>query len=158
MNPGDLIFVHGTSLVDRIIRWVTKSQYSHVAIYIGDGKIIDAHPFRKVGINLISIYSGDYDIKSLPVTVTHEQLNVGLYWLYLQRGRHYSYWSDFVILLRCLFGIKLSWHEGASIICSRLGRDFLFRCGLPIPDENMSPEDLFEWLEQFRRDERRLVR
>jgi hypothetical protein len=147
MNTGDLIFVSGIDWISRAIRFVTKSKYSHVAIYIGNGKVMEAQGFRKVGFRELSYYSGRYDIVPLPRSVTHEQLCAGMHWLMLQRGRPYSYWSDFVILLRCI-GIRLPWHEGIAIICSRLGRDFLFRCGLKIPDENMSPEDLWEWEER----------
>lgn len=150
MNPGDLIFVSGTDWISRAIRWVTKSKYSHVAVYVGDGKVIEAQGFRTVGFQDLFFYSGHYDIMTLPRTVDYDELRSGIHWLLIQRGRRYSYWSDFVILLRCLFGIKLSWHEGANIICSRLARDFLFHCGLPIPDENMSPEDLYEWVLKYK--------
>jgi cell wall-associated NlpC family hydrolase len=150
MRPGDLIFVEGRGLVATLIKWVTKSKYSHVAVYVGDGKVIEAQGFRRVGFQALSFYSGQYDIQPLPRSVTHEGLCAGMHWLLLQRGRPYSYWDDFVILLRCLFGINLPWHEGVSIICSRLARDFCFQCGLPVPDENMSPEDLWEWIESYK--------
>ncbi|KIL38297.1 hypothetical protein SD70_27160 [Gordoniibacillus kamchatkensis] len=150
MNPGDLIFVSGIDVISRIIRWVTESKYSHVAIYVGGGRVIEAQAFRKVGFQELAYYEGKYDVK--PIRLREPQRIHGLVWILNQRGRPYSYWSDFVILLRCLFNIHIPWHEGLAIICSRLGRDFLFHCGLPIPDENMSPEDLYEWVTSYTRE------
>ena len=43
----------------------------------------------------------------------------------------------------------IPWHGDDEIMCARLARDSLFQCGLQIPDENMSPEDLYEWLEKY---------
>lgn len=150
MNPGDLIFVSGTDWMSRIIRWVTKSSYSHVAVYTGFGYVMEAQGFRRLGFRCLLIYDGEYDAKPLP-PVTPDKLREGLNWLYSQRGRRYSYWSDFVILMRCLFGIAIPWKEGKAIMCARLARDFLFHCGLNIPDEDMSPEDLAEWLDAQRK-------
>lgn len=149
MNPGDIIFVSGTDWISSVIRWVTRSRYSHVAIYVGEDSVIEAQPFRKVGLESIAAYSGLYEVVQLPTIIDEINRQKGLYWLYAQRGRHYSYWSDFVILIRNLFGLVIPWHEGDDIICSRLARDFLAECGLPIPDEDMSPEDVYEWLEQM---------
>jgi hypothetical protein len=149
MNPGDLVFVSGTGLIARLVKWVTKSKWSHVSVYLGDGNVMEAQALRPVGLSRIVSYNAQFDAIPLPSIVTPEQRQKGLYWLYMQRGRHYSYWSDFVILMRNVFGIMIPWHEGDDIICSRLARDFLAECGLPIPDEDMSPEDVYEWLTSF---------
>lgn len=147
VKPGDLVFVSGTDWISYIIRWVTKSKYSHMAIYIGGGEVIEAQAFRKVGKRELSYYAGKYDVVSVPMT--EKQRLHGLIWVLRQQGRPYSYWSDFIILMRRLFGIVIPWREDKNIMCSRLARDFLFHCGLPIPDEDMSPEDLYEWITQY---------
>jgi hypothetical protein len=149
MNPGDLLFVSGTDWIAKLVKWVTKSKYSHVAVYMGNGQSMEAQAFRTVGLEAVSQYTL-YDIIPLP-PIDPENLAIGLQWLLQQQGRHYSYWSDFVILMRKLFGILIPWHEDDEIMCARLARDFLFQCGLPIPDEDMSPEDLYEWMIGYRK-------
>jgi cell wall-associated NlpC family hydrolase len=43
MKAGDVLFYKAdTSLISRAIAWVEKSPYTHVALYIGDGKLIEA--------------------------------------------------------------------------------------------------------------------
>jgi hypothetical protein len=38
LKPGDLLFYSGTGFFSRVIKWKTSSEYTHVAVYIGDGK------------------------------------------------------------------------------------------------------------------------
>lgn len=144
LRPGDLIFCHGSSLVDRIIQFVTRSKYNHAAIYIGNGQVMEAQGFRTVGIQSLSFYAGQYDVYRIPMS--NAQLLSGLMWLKHQEGVQYDYWDIFVLFMRCVFRLTIPWHECHRLICSRLGRDFLFQCKIPIPDQNMTPEDLAEWV------------
>jgi uncharacterized protein YycO len=143
MKLGSLIFVHGTDFISREIEEVTKSKYSHVCIYVGNGKVIEAQGFRTVGYQDLSFYNGMYDV--FPVSMSKFDYAKGYSWLKRQLGRKYDYWDILVLWLRCKFKLHIPWHEGKRIICSRLARDFLFKCGFDIPDENMTPEDLYEW-------------
>lgn len=146
LKPGDLIFVYGTDWISRCIEYFTKSKYSHVAIYIGNEMVFEAQGFRKTGTRSLSYYAGEYDVFRLPMT--NEQLQSGLEWLSNEKGIEYDYWDIFVLLMRCAFNLQIPWHECHRLICSRLMRDFLFHCNLPIPDENMTPEDIYEWVIQ----------
>ncbi|GIM45242.1 hypothetical protein DNHGIG_07910 [Collibacillus ludicampi] len=143
---GDIVFVRGHDPVSRIIEDVTHGPYSHVAIYVWGDRVIEAQGFRTVGFQRLSHYEGRYD--AYRVNMTDEQVNNGLRWLLKQQGRRYDYWDLVVLFLKCAFNLKIPWREGKRIICSRLGRDFLFHCGMDIPDENMTPEDLFEWVQR----------
>jgi hypothetical protein len=42
LRPGDIIFFQGKSFISRGIRAFTDSKWSHVALYVGDGYIIEA--------------------------------------------------------------------------------------------------------------------
>ncbi len=42
LKPGDVILFQGKSFVSRGIMWFTDSEYSHAALYVGDGYIIEA--------------------------------------------------------------------------------------------------------------------
>jgi hypothetical protein len=143
MNPGDLLFIHDTNFIAREIEEVTHSKYSHVCIYVGNDKVVEAQGLRRVGYAPLSKYSDKYDV--IPLNLNKFDFVKGYLWLKLQFGRKYDYWDIIVLWLRCRFKLHIPWHEGKRIICSRLGRDWVAKCNFPIPDENMSPEDLYEW-------------
>lgn len=144
LKKGDIIFVYGSSLIDKAIEFITRSKYNHIAIYIGEGKVMEAQGFRTVGTQDINLYNGVYDAYRIPLT--NEQIEQGLNWLIKQEGREYDYWDIFVLLLRCTIKFRIPWHEGKRILCSRLGRDFVSNCNIKIPNKNMTPEDFFEWV------------
>ncbi|HNL28190.1 MAG TPA: lipo-like protein, partial [bacterium] len=41
LKPGDVVLVEGNKLISRVIMAITHSTWSHCALYVGDGKIID---------------------------------------------------------------------------------------------------------------------
>jgi cell wall-associated NlpC family hydrolase len=42
LQPGDIIFFQGTHFISRGIRAFTNSKWSHVALYVGNGYVIEA--------------------------------------------------------------------------------------------------------------------
>lgn len=143
---GDLIFVRGSGFIARMIEDVTRSKYSHVAIYVGYGQVFEAQGMRTAGYRPLLDYNGSYDV--VCTDRTPSEVFKGIAWLKQQKGREYSYWSIFVIAVKKLFGIDIPWHEGREIICSRLARDYVYQLGYPIPDVDMTPEEVYEWMMQ----------
>jgi hypothetical protein len=142
LKPGDLVFVWGTDFIPRVIEEITHGP-SHVAIYIGNGKLVEAQGFTTVRIIDLSYYDS-----CVTKVIRFEDLaaDKGVLWLLDEElGHEYDYWDIFVLFVQCAFCITIPWHEGKRIICSRLARDFLFRCGLPVPDKNMTPKDMLIW-------------
>lgn len=142
LKPGDLVFVWGTGITSWAIEEITHGP-SHVAIYIGNGKLIEAQGFTKVRIIDLSFYDD-----CITKVIRFEDLAVdkGILWLTNEElGREYDYRDIFILFVQCVFRIKIPWHEGKRVLCSRLARDFLFRCGLLIPDKNMTPRDVLIW-------------
>lgn len=43
MEAGDVLFFKGTDAVSKAISWVEGSSYTHVALYTGNGKLIEAN-------------------------------------------------------------------------------------------------------------------
>ncbi len=43
-QPGDVVLVRGNQRISRIIQTLTTSPYSHAALYVGEGKIIEVDP------------------------------------------------------------------------------------------------------------------
>lgn len=141
LQLGDLVFVWGSGFVQKEIEVLTHGP-SHVAIYIGNGRLIETQGFSTVRIVDLAYYdTWTYKVVRFELP-SYEK---GLAWLNLQLGRKYDWWDIFTLFVICVFHVKLPWHEGKRIICSRLARDFLFWCSLPIPDENMSPSNLLMW-------------
>lgn len=55
LQPGDLIFDHTHDLFGLLIRKITRSWANHIALYIGDGKVIEANP-GGIKINSVNKY------------------------------------------------------------------------------------------------------
>jgi hypothetical protein len=144
INKGDILFSFSDAFIQDLIEDITKGA-SHVAVCCGNGKVIEAQALREVGYSDLSIYLSNYKIYRLPNS--QENIENGIQWLLKQFGRPYSYWSIFVLFVRCVFRFKLPWKEGWGIICSRLVRDFLFQSKLNnIPDIIMTPRDVEDWI------------
>lgn len=50
MRRGDLVFVQGKSIVSKIIRFIDKGTYSHVAIAINERQVIEADVDTRVAV------------------------------------------------------------------------------------------------------------
>lgn len=136
----DLIFVRGTSWLDRIIERVTKSKYSHVSVYAGNGQVIEAQVFRPV--RSLGLYYANCDVYR--VSLTDYQKQRMLAYLQAHIGEQYDYLEIFFLFIRYLFGFKFPYRETRRVICSTLVRDALEYAGLPMTDGLVSPEDLIE--------------
>ena len=53
LRPGDVILVEGNKLISRVVMAVTHSTWSHSALYVGEGKIIDPLPSTGTAINVV---------------------------------------------------------------------------------------------------------
>jgi len=61
IKPGDLVFTRGESPIGKIIRWATESNLNHVAMYIGNGLLIEETLGFNVRILPIEVYANDKD-------------------------------------------------------------------------------------------------
>ena len=59
IKRGDLVFVHSSGFVGWGIRFLTQSEINHVAIYLGDGKLIEAQLGKGVQYNTLDSYISD---------------------------------------------------------------------------------------------------
>ena len=53
IQVGDVILVEGKQRVSKIIKYLTQSNWSHVAFYIGNGELIEAD--LKEGVRVVSV-------------------------------------------------------------------------------------------------------
>ena len=143
-KKGDILLSFSSGFIQRVIESVTKGA-SHCAVLCDEkGNTIEADGMRNVGFSDISQYSTR--IKVYRLSNSGANIDLGITWLLSQFGRPYDYWDIFILFIRCVFKLKLPWKEGKAIICSRLTRDFLFESKLNIPDDNMTPRDVEDWI------------
>lgn len=78
MAKGDIIFYSRTGPVDMLIRWWTRSRFSHTAVDIGDGRMVESgiHGIREIPLDLkdatvwsYSEHATDQDPKDLEKAV-----------------------------------------------------------------------------------------
>jgi hypothetical protein len=59
IRPGDIIGLRTESISGRLIRWTTSSNINHVALYLGNGLVIESQLGYGVRILPLSIYTDD---------------------------------------------------------------------------------------------------
>jgi uncharacterized protein YycO len=151
MRAGDVVFFHYSSFLSALVRLVTRSPYSHVALVVEDGVIVEADVFKRVSTRRIT--ETDYTVKS-PAHVTDEQRMQAVNYALSRRGDGYNWWLDVKIGLRLIFGLhpKHWFSEVKKENCSELVDLAFFNAGIPrkdigIPVGECSPAELLELYE-----------
>jgi uncharacterized protein YycO len=126
---GDALLFKGASIWDRIIDWFTHSQYSHVAIDIGGGWLIEAYP--GVGVRQRLIDENDksmvrFHVKGSSVANYANQLG----WLQSQLGKPYDFKGIGGFVLN-----DANFHNPGAWFCSAIFEVFQARAGYIIVDE-----------------------
>lgn len=149
---GDLIFYHGTGWEDSFIQWWTKSPFSHVAIDVGEGMMVEAlnEGILKNPLNLSggSVWSYSESVQD----ADPKDMDLAVKWLDEVVGMHLPYgWMDFVSNanpFKKLFYVASPQHYD----CSALATGFLSRaggvdlCGLDSDPHLVTPADLAKCL------------
>lgn len=166
IQDGDILLCEGDDLVARLIKWGTRSLYSHVAIVASAnlGLIIEAIPTGGVRAISLENYKGKYDIYRVKSEYIFKPAEVTAYLVkVLARGYDFKSvamlgWKMLLRRLRLikLFGLKILRNKDAADLlqenqdyfCSELCyKAFFFGGGLDIvPDisngETTSPGDI----------------
>lgn len=56
LQAGDVILVEGNKLISRVVMAVTHSTWSHSALYVGDGRVIDPLPSTGTVLNTVDAF------------------------------------------------------------------------------------------------------
>ncbi|WP_088005591.1 hypothetical protein [Indiicoccus explosivorum] len=105
MEPGTLVFVRGTSLLARLIRFFDKGEFSHVAILLDNGNVLDSQ--YPDGVKERPFRFSNYELVPVP-------LDMEIAWKFV--GYEYDYGQFFWYLFR--WG-KI-WNTPDQFICSEL--------------------------------------
>ena len=94
LQPGDLILSTSAAWISKEIRGQTRSPVSHVAIYIGDGQVIEAIEGGVTIHSLNNALSDDYYAAAYRVDgLTPDDRQRMVRWLRTQEGRPYDTWG-----------------------------------------------------------------
>lgn len=150
---GDVIFVKGTGLVSRMIRFVTGGEWSHCAIFLDDNTLLETEWSTKCRI--INIEDTDYLEKEhevISIPLTQEQKELLQVVTYMTLGKKYDFWLILKLLIKCLFRTKIKKNSYETLVCSELVGYVLLSLGIFTYDEvhiaNTSPSELYDILKE----------
>lgn len=150
MKQGDFLVFRTNGWAARWIQLFTRSRWNHAAIYIGDGRIVEAEPTGVRITNLHEAYTDDQWIVS-GKTLTSWQRNKIVTWAKSKEGTPYG-WLDIAALGLLSLGIRWKWldrfaADQSRLVCSQLVSYAYFNAGIPLTNDDawtVTPGDLEE--------------
>ncbi len=145
MRAGDILLVRGNGLASKLIKAITHSEYSHVALAISDTDIIEIDVFKKVSIHPNSYL--DYDLVHV-YNLTDTQRDSVIAYALAQLDLQYDYIQLMGLLIEILFHARSYLNSKNRLICSELIDLAFLSQGVdlvPWKDPgNVTPEDIAE--------------
>ena len=130
IQRGDLLLVEGNQRFSNYIKFITKSNWSHVAIYIGDGKLLEADIQNGVQIIELSSYSHLHTRICRPKSLSDKDIDRVINYLEGRNGIQYDMKLIFDLLKYILYPpipdklkrrfMELGSKETNKVICSSL--------------------------------------
>lgn len=152
LQPGDVIFVkrmRDPTLKDRIIgklvKWATRSEYSHVAYFVAQNITFEANAFRRAGFGSMNDYS-EFDVKRLSFD-PDVRMRI-LKRIQQVEGSPYGWGEVFALLFRKRFGVPIYFDSLDGFECAELLVKAAYEeTGIRIIEQttgDVSPQDLWE--------------
>lgn len=145
LQSGDIIIVHSNTIVGRIIRRITNSWASHIAVYIGNDSVFEARPG---GARAVSIHNYDGKYRVFRMNVDASTISKFVEKLELKQNRGYDYGQIFSIAVKDLFHIKIKAQNKRLTICSEIVYEAAQEAGIPVPPVSqayITPGDFLNW-------------
>lgn len=145
LQSGDIILVHSQTIIGKVIRWITNSWASHIAVYIGNSLVFEARPGGARAVPL-SNYNGRYRIFRL--NTEPEKISKFVENLELKQNRGYDYGQIFSIAVEQLFHITIKAQNKRLTICSEIVYESAQEAGIPVPpvpQAYITPGDFLNW-------------
>lgn len=148
LQSGDIIIVRSNTIIGRIIRKITHSWASHVAVYIGNGFVFEARPGGARAVH-ISQYEGDkWEYRVFRMLVSSAQREKFINCLIQKKDRGYDYGQIISIAVHRLFGWDLKAQNKRLAICSEIIYESAKEVGIPVPEIKQAyiiPNDFLNW-------------
>lgn len=120
-----ILLFRGRGFLSRLIRWQTRSAYSHAAVLLDDQHIIEAWQGAGVRLKRMTDWA-DVDVFEPVVTLDAHQLAKVRLFLVEQTGRGYDYWG----VLRFISRRRLP--ENGKWFCSELVFEAFRQAGMTL--------------------------
>ena len=140
IQPGDVILVEGKQRFSKAIKYLTQSTWSHSAIYIGNGNLMEADLKEGVRVVPLKEYMSHHTRICRPKNISPTDINSLLQFISSKIGWHYDmkHVSDLLKIaltpssnLRNVFR-KLGSPNPKEVICSSLLADAFHSINYPI--------------------------
>lgn len=90
VKPAVLLF-RGKGIISALIRWQTRGQFSHAALLMRDGRIVES--WQGVGVRVHTLNNWEGVTKFDVVGMTDEQFDVAINFALSKLGKSYDYWA-----------------------------------------------------------------
>lgn len=141
IKPYDLIFVKGNSTISKIIKWFTKSEYSHVGIILDDKHICEINYNYTFRIRHFEYKEKDYDIYRCKKNINIKDKE--LMFKYIRKNLNQKY--DFREIVRIIFPFLNIKDNSKRVICSELVYDCFKNANIYLSNKEInSPQDLID--------------
>lgn len=138
MKRGDILLFRNKKLISRLIRWFTKSPYSHAAVAIDFMHVYETNYNTKSQIKHLNSPRNRYDIYRLKPGIEYDEEK---FIKFIEDHLDNAY--DYGEILKVMFGINTPDDDG-KYICSMLVREAFLEQGIDLTPgiEIPTPEDL----------------
>jgi hypothetical protein len=150
MKTGDVVFVSGSTIVSRLIKYFDSGRFSHVALCVSSSHVFEAQYLTKTDI--VPFHFTDYEI--VKMNLTEKQKNDLICYIEKFRGRNYDYVRFLGHMLKLIFKLDLKGilNLKNNLICSEI--DILLYLVGAIPQDeylgDKSPNQLYHYLKSVK--------
>lgn len=137
IQPGDILLIRGNTWIDKIIRVITGSQYTHVAGVVNSDEAIEILPFNRTQFQKLRSYTGRTDIYTCS-DLTAEQRKKIVEHAVERIGTKYDYKLIFWEASRYLFDWTWPYNTDNKSLCSTLWAEAYRKAGV-----NLCPDIIY---------------
>lgn len=148
LQPGDIILFKGKGIVSSLVKFFTKSKYSHAAMVLTDNMIIEANWYKNVNIVEFKYDSNTMEIYRLKGGLNANQQLILLQSSYDMLNKYYDYAQLLGYVLERFIGKQYNnpLNFDNFIICSELIDKSYHKLGIDLVEYrsygNVTPDDL----------------
>ena len=134
IQPGDILLISGNTLVDKIIKLVTRSPYSHVVGVVNPNQVVEILPLSTVRLKKIQDYTGRADVFTCKRFSNDDRRKI-ISFVTGKIGSSYDYYLIIWEASRYLFNWVWPYDNKDSSLCSTLWSEAYRKAGIDLcPD------------------------
>ncbi|GAB6172373.1 hypothetical protein JCM15765_18510 [Paradesulfitobacterium aromaticivorans] len=131
IQPGDILLIRGNTWVDKIIKLVTRSPYSHVVGVVNPNQVVEILPLSTARFKKIQDYTGRADVFTCDRLSVDDRKKIVDY-VTAKIGTSYDYNLVIWEASRYLLNWKWPYRSKDSSLCSTLWADAYRKAGVDL--------------------------